>query len=223
MSLMLHTGAEVVDFDALRQMPTPEATPTHVPIAHSDVVLMVKYSLGFFGHEIVQEDYGVTPDGMRFFGAISLKSPTATTPTWWVCGTVTTRNSPSGSASAVASSSATTVAVAVPTGWPASNTARPSRRPTSEPATKAFTSDTKERPLRGPFQLSTGFQQKSCGILILQAETPACVWRYEATIQLFLSYDTYILIQFILPKELAHILISWGALPHTRIWMKLSS
>lgn len=75
MSLMLHAGAEVIDYDRLRQLPTPEATKTHVPIAHSAVVDMVKYSLGFYGHDIVEEDYGVTPDGMRFFGVLSLESP----------------------------------------------------------------------------------------------------------------------------------------------------
>lgn len=72
---MLHAGAEVVDFEQLRQLRTPEPTATHVPMPHCEVVDMVKYSLGFYGHEIVQEDYGVTPDGMRFFGALSLRSP----------------------------------------------------------------------------------------------------------------------------------------------------
>lgn len=75
MSLMLHAGAEVIDIDRLRQLPTPEATKTHVPIAHSAVVDMVKYSLGFYGHAITAEDYGVTPDGARFFGVLSLESP----------------------------------------------------------------------------------------------------------------------------------------------------
>jgi hypothetical protein len=74
MPLLLHAGAEVVDYDQLRTLPTPDHTLTHVPIAHSAVVDMVKYSLGFYGHDVVQEDYGVTPDGMRFFGALSLES-----------------------------------------------------------------------------------------------------------------------------------------------------
>jgi len=74
MSLMLHAGAEHVDYKILRELPIPEATDTHVPIAHSAVVDMVKYSLGFFGHEVVEEDYGVTPDGARFFGVLSLRS-----------------------------------------------------------------------------------------------------------------------------------------------------
>src|SRR5579863_4558166 len=74
MSLMLHAGAEHVDYKILRELPIPEATDTHVPIAHSAVVDMVKYSLGFFGHQIVEETYGVTPDGARFFGVLSLRS-----------------------------------------------------------------------------------------------------------------------------------------------------
>jgi hypothetical protein len=72
--LMLHTGAQAVEYDGLRQLPIPDATDTHVPIPHYSVVDMVKYSLGFFGHEIVEENYGVTPDGARFFGVLSLRS-----------------------------------------------------------------------------------------------------------------------------------------------------
>jgi len=74
MTLMLHAGAKPVDYDVLSQLPVPLATDTHVPIAHNAVIDMVKYSLGFYGHEIVSEDYGVTSDGMRFFGVLSLKS-----------------------------------------------------------------------------------------------------------------------------------------------------
>lgn len=74
MTLMLHAGAEAVEYGALRELAMPQATDTHVPIAHSAVVDMVKYSLGFYGHEIVDENYGVTPDGLRFFGILSLRS-----------------------------------------------------------------------------------------------------------------------------------------------------
>ena len=73
--LMLHAGAEPVDYAGLRALATPVATPTHVPVAHHSVVDMVKYALGYHGHELVQEDYGVTPDGDKFFGVLSLRSP----------------------------------------------------------------------------------------------------------------------------------------------------
>lgn len=75
MSLMLHSGAEPVEYGQLITLPIPQPTETHVPIAHQAVVDMVKYSLGFFGHEVVSEDYGVTPDGLRFFGLLTLRSP----------------------------------------------------------------------------------------------------------------------------------------------------
>ena len=54
MTLMLHAGGEAIDYAALRALPTPAATDTHVPIPHHSVVDMVKYSLGFFGHELLE-------------------------------------------------------------------------------------------------------------------------------------------------------------------------
>jgi hypothetical protein len=74
MTLMLHSGAAPIEYAALAELPTPDATATHVPVPHHDVVNMVKYSLGYFGHELVEEHYGVTEDGMRFFGLLSLRS-----------------------------------------------------------------------------------------------------------------------------------------------------
>lgn len=71
---MLHAGAKPVDYDGLRNLPIPAATASHVPVAHSAVVDMVKYALGYHGHEVTDEDYGVTDDGARFFGVLSLKS-----------------------------------------------------------------------------------------------------------------------------------------------------
>lgn len=73
--LMLHAGAVPVDYAGLREFATPVPTATHFPIPHFSVVDYVKLSLSFFGHEVVQEDYGVTPDGDKFFGVLSLKSP----------------------------------------------------------------------------------------------------------------------------------------------------
>lgn len=74
MTLMLHAGAQEIDYDGLRALTVPEATPTHVPIPHSQVVDMLRYTLGFYGHEVTEEHYGVTEDGMRFFGLLSLRS-----------------------------------------------------------------------------------------------------------------------------------------------------
>lgn len=75
MTLMLHAGGEAIAYDALRDLPIPEATSSHVPIPHHSVVDMVRYALGFFGHELLEEHHAVTPDRMNYFGVLSLRSP----------------------------------------------------------------------------------------------------------------------------------------------------
>lgn len=74
MTLCLHRGAEQIDFSALQEVPIPEATKTHIPISHASLVNHVRYALGMFGHEVAEEHHGVTPDGMRYFGILNLKS-----------------------------------------------------------------------------------------------------------------------------------------------------
>lgn len=74
MTLMLHTGAAEVAFDDLRALTTPPRTATHVPVAHHEIVALMRYSLGFYGHEIVEEHHAVTADGARYFGLLSLHS-----------------------------------------------------------------------------------------------------------------------------------------------------
>jgi hypothetical protein len=74
MTLMLHAGANPVEYDALRELETPPATSTHVPIPHFRVVDLIAHSLAYYGHQIVEQDFGITPDGMRFFGVMTLKS-----------------------------------------------------------------------------------------------------------------------------------------------------
>ena len=74
MTLMLHVGAQPTNYDGLHALTTPPPTATHVPIPHFRVVDMLKHTLAFYGHEVTDENYGVTEDGMRFFGLLSLKS-----------------------------------------------------------------------------------------------------------------------------------------------------
>jgi hypothetical protein len=74
MTLMLHAGAEPVPYEALREVETPEATKSHIPIPHHRVIDLVKHTLSFYGHEVTEENYGMTEDGLRFFGLLSLRS-----------------------------------------------------------------------------------------------------------------------------------------------------
>ena len=59
----------------IRVLETPAATPTHVPIPHFRLVDMLRHTLGFYGHQITEEHHGVTKDGLRYFGLLSLRSP----------------------------------------------------------------------------------------------------------------------------------------------------
>jgi len=72
--LMLHTGAEPVDFDGLRQVHTPDGTSSHVPIPHHRLVEIVRHMLSFYGHHVTAEHFGITKDGARFFGVLELRS-----------------------------------------------------------------------------------------------------------------------------------------------------
>lgn len=74
MTLMLHAGAKPASYDDLRSLKAPEPTATHVPIDHYKIVDVLRYTLGFYGHEITEEHHGVTEDGMRYFGVLSLRS-----------------------------------------------------------------------------------------------------------------------------------------------------
>jgi hypothetical protein len=74
-TLLLHTGAEPIEYDALRDLPIPAATLTHVPIPHHRVVDMLVHTLSFYGHEVIEQHHGITKDGLRYFGLLSLQSP----------------------------------------------------------------------------------------------------------------------------------------------------
>jgi len=74
MTLMLHVNASEVDYPALRALVTPAPTQTHVPIPHFRLVDLLRTTLGMYGHQITDEHHGVTEDGMRYFGLLSLRS-----------------------------------------------------------------------------------------------------------------------------------------------------
>jgi hypothetical protein len=75
MTLMLHSGANPVSYDELRAVSVPEATDSHVPVPHHEIVELTRYTLGFHQHEITEEHHAVTPDGARYFGVMCLRSP----------------------------------------------------------------------------------------------------------------------------------------------------
>ena len=73
--LILHAGAKEVSRQELCEVPTPEPTATHLPVPHHWLVELARYALGFYNHEIVEEHHAIMPDGARYFGLMTLRSP----------------------------------------------------------------------------------------------------------------------------------------------------
>jgi hypothetical protein len=71
-TLISHCGTAKVDRDFLKTIPTPEATRTHQPVSHYDLVSALSESLSFRHISVVKDEYAVTPDGMRMFGLLEL-------------------------------------------------------------------------------------------------------------------------------------------------------
>ncbi len=56
----------------LAQVPTPAATETHRPIPHHEIVEALVETLSFRQIGVVNEEYAVSPDGMKMFGVLDL-------------------------------------------------------------------------------------------------------------------------------------------------------
>jgi hypothetical protein len=71
-TLVAHCGTSKVTRDFLKTIPLPEATRTHQPISHYDLVEALIESLDFRQITVVNDEYAVTPDGMKMFGLLEL-------------------------------------------------------------------------------------------------------------------------------------------------------
>ena len=58
----------------LAQIPTPPATPTHIPIPHAKVVETLAETLSFRHIGVVGEEFAVSSDGMEMFGVLDLET-----------------------------------------------------------------------------------------------------------------------------------------------------
>jgi hypothetical protein len=72
-TLIAHCGASKVDRQFLKTLPLPEATRTHQPIPHLQIVEALIETLAFRHIQVVRDEYAVTPDGMRCFGLLQLE------------------------------------------------------------------------------------------------------------------------------------------------------
>jgi hypothetical protein len=72
--LVAHCGAQKVTRDDLRSIPVPEATNTHVPLSHFEIVEVLEEALSFRHLSVVKDEYAVSADGMKMFGVMDLNN-----------------------------------------------------------------------------------------------------------------------------------------------------
>ena len=58
----------------LAQIPVPEATRTHRPVPHHEIVEALVETLSFRHIGVVNEEYALSPDGMKMFGILDLET-----------------------------------------------------------------------------------------------------------------------------------------------------
>lgn len=71
-ALLAHCGTSKISRETLAAIPTPEATSTHKPIGHIEVVNEIEQALAFRHISIKSEEFAVSGDGMRMFGLLVL-------------------------------------------------------------------------------------------------------------------------------------------------------
>jgi len=73
-STLIGYQGRTIPRETLALVPTPQATATHRPIPHHEVVQALIETLGFRHIGVVQDEYAVSPDGMKMFGVLDLET-----------------------------------------------------------------------------------------------------------------------------------------------------
>ena len=69
---LVATGLTKIGRPELATLPVPEATSTHKPIPHHQIVESLVQTLGFRHIGVVNEEYALSQDGMKMFGVLDL-------------------------------------------------------------------------------------------------------------------------------------------------------
>jgi hypothetical protein len=72
--LLAHCGSSKITREELKRIPTPEASPTHQPIPHNQIVEALVEGLSFRHISAIREEYAVSSDGMKMFGVLDLET-----------------------------------------------------------------------------------------------------------------------------------------------------
>jgi hypothetical protein len=73
-TLLASCGAQKLSREELKVIPTPEATPTHRPVPHYEIVQALVETLGFRNIGVVRDEFAVSNDGMKMFGVLDLET-----------------------------------------------------------------------------------------------------------------------------------------------------
>lgn len=73
-STLIGYQGRTIPREALALVQTPPSTETHRPIPHHEVVQALIETLGFRHIGVVQDEYAVSPDGMKMFGVLDLET-----------------------------------------------------------------------------------------------------------------------------------------------------
>jgi hypothetical protein len=71
-STLIGYSGRTIGREELALVSTPAATETHRPIPHQEIVRALIETLGFRHIAVVHDEYAVSPDGMKMFGALDL-------------------------------------------------------------------------------------------------------------------------------------------------------
>ncbi|MFZ0523388.1 MAG: hypothetical protein WAN14_21530 [Candidatus Acidiferrales bacterium] len=72
--LLAHCGSSKITREELKLIPTPQASATHQPIPHNQIVEALVEGLNFRHISAVREEYAVSSDGMKLFGVLDLET-----------------------------------------------------------------------------------------------------------------------------------------------------
>jgi hypothetical protein len=72
--LLAHCGSSKITREELKLIPTPEASETHQPIPHNQIVEALVEGLSFRHISAIREEYAVSNDGMKMFGVLDLET-----------------------------------------------------------------------------------------------------------------------------------------------------
>lgn len=73
-TLVAHCGATKITRDELREIPIPEATRSHKPLSHFEIVTVLEEALSFRHLTVIRDEYAISKDGMKMFGVMDLNS-----------------------------------------------------------------------------------------------------------------------------------------------------